>query len=520
MNLNCFIISVALLAAGLTAGCATEHDIESDHKKDFTERLVLETRTGQYKEKPGDTEWTETTSRIVSASCRPEVPALTAWGGRKDLTATDIEGTDGYFRLGRVGRRWVFVDPEGGVNIIRGTQNVAYPESSRFASADDWAAETAELLLAYGFNHADFTGVRPQYQLNARNERILNPAEGRKNSHSVALNMLRSFMWDDARNLPWTYDDTDRDMNRLNLIFEERYETYLDEKTREICAQVADDPYMLGYQLDNELGFRGWDYRYGNQDVLLHKFLALPDAATVKVRFSAQAYSEKYDGSGADAGKILVKAVRGAVLGAKGAITGTVTEVSAADPVDISAAKARFREFEATLTNVTPDCRIVISTSEKRALLDNVVVTCTAITPATKPAAPGGVSFDAAAAADRLTLKWNAVPDATSYTVAYWKGSASAPESEYAYKTGIASTATSQELTNLESNTSYWAKVKAVGSLDSDWSETANATTMDSGGEPLLPTADLLDVVFRNDGSAMDNSSSATPVRRMPSSRP
>lgn len=143
-----------------------------------------------------------------------------------------------------------------------------------------------------------------------------------------------------------------------------------------------------------------------------------------------------------------------------------------------------------------------------------------AITPATKPAAPGGVSFDAAAAADRLTLKWNAVPDATSYTVAYWKGSASAPESEYAYKTGIASTATSQELTNLESNTSYWAKVKAVGSLDSDWSETANATTMDSGGEPLLPTADLLDVVFRNDGSAMDNSSSATPVRRMPSSRP
>ena len=83
----------------------------------------------------------------------------------------------------------------------------------------------------------------------------------------------------------------------------------------------------------------------------------------------------------------------------------------------------------------------MISTSEKRALLVNVVVTCTAITPATKPAAPGGVSFDAAAAADRLTLKWNAVPAATSYTVAYWKGSASAPESEYAYKTGIASTA-------------------------------------------------------------------------------
>ena len=282
MNKTYFILNVALLAAGLPTGCATEYDIEPDHKKVFTNHLLLERVNGQYKEKPGDAEWTETTSRIVAADCRPEAPAVTAWGGRKDITATGIEGAEGCFRLGRVGRRWVFVDPDGGVNIIRGTQNVAYPESSRFASADDWAAETAELLLAYGFNHADFTGVRPQYQLNARNERILNPAEGRKNSHSVALNMLRSFMWDDARNLPWTYDDTNSDMNRLNLIFEERYEIYLDEKTREICAQVADDPYMLGYQLDNELGFRGWDYRYGNQDVLLHKFLSLPEAAAAR----------------------------------------------------------------------------------------------------------------------------------------------------------------------------------------------------------------------------------------------
>ena len=109
MNTNYLVLNVTLFTACLTIGCITEYDIESDHKKDFTERPVLETRTGQYKEKPGDTEWTETTSRIVSGSCRPEVPALTAWGGRKDLTATDIEGTDGYFRLGRVGRRWVFV---------------------------------------------------------------------------------------------------------------------------------------------------------------------------------------------------------------------------------------------------------------------------------------------------------------------------------------------------------------------------------------------------------------------------
>lgn len=96
-----------------------------------------------------------------------------------------------------------------------------------------------------------------------------------------------------------------------------------------------------------------------------------------------------------------------------------------------------------------------------------------------------------------------------------WKGSASAPESELAYQDRHRVHGNVAGADNLESNTSYWAKVKAVGSLDSDWSETANATTMDSGGEPLLPTADLLDVVFRNDGSAMDNSPSATPVRAL-----
>ena len=242
----------------------------------------------------------------------------------------------------------------------------------------------------------------------------------------------------------------------------------------------------------------------------------LPDVATVKVSFSAQAYSEKYDGSGADAGKILVKAVRGAVLGAKGAVSGTITEVAAADPVDISAAKAGFRDFEVTLKNVTPDSRIVISTTEKRALLDNIVITCTAITPATKLAAPTGVMFDAmATAADKLTVKWNTVPEAASYTIAYWKGSADAPESEYTYKTGIASTATSQELINLSSNTAYWVKIKAVGGIDSDWSETVSATTADGGPEPLVPQADLLDVVFRNNGSAEDVSPMRTPVQML-----
>lgn len=54
MNPNYFILNVALLAVGLATGCATEYNIESDHKKVFTDHLVLESKNGQYKEKPGD----------------------------------------------------------------------------------------------------------------------------------------------------------------------------------------------------------------------------------------------------------------------------------------------------------------------------------------------------------------------------------------------------------------------------------------------------------------------------------
>lgn len=109
------------------------------------------------------------------------------------------------------------------------------------------------------------------------------------------------------------------------------------------------------------------------------EFKALPSASKVVVRFSAQAYSEKFDGSSADVGKVQIKAVRGVTVGDKNAAGGTIVDVAVADLIDISSAKAMFKEFSVTLDNVTPDCRIMIATTEKRMLLDNVVIVCESV---------------------------------------------------------------------------------------------------------------------------------------------
>ena len=88
---------------------------------------------------------------------------------------------------------------------------------------------------------------------------------------------------------------------------------------------------------------------------------------------------------------------------------------------------------------------------------------------------------------DKLTLKWDAVSGAASYTVACWADGTD--ESKAALVEKIDGTACT--LDKLTPETKYNAKVKAVAgrtATDSDWSAKASATTAEAS--PLY---------FRND---------------------
>ena len=204
---------------------------------------------------------------------------------------------------------------------------------------------------------------------------------------------------------------------------------------------------------------------------------ALPaGASTVKVSFSAKNYSERADGSSADPGKLIVSAVTGAEISDKRVASGGTVIAQSAE-IDITGAATEFQTFEVTLQNVTPDSRISIGTVEKRALIDNIVVTYVGPAEITKLSVPANVAFDTDAVfADQLTLKWDAVEGATSYTVKYWADGQEASSTEVP---GISEN--TYNITGLTANTTYYASVKACSffgsEYDSDYSTAVNTTT-------------------------------------------
>lgn len=221
---------------------------------------------------------------------------------------------------------------------------------------------------------------------------------------------------------------------------------------------------------------------------------ALPANTTVKVSFSASAYAEGENVYGSD---IVVEAVEGAEFGSNNVVSKKGTAF-VSKTVDISSAVGRFETYTVTLEGLTPASRIAFSSNPAQAganktrfLLDDIVVTCEGETHLEQLAAPANVKFDAEAVQpDKLTLKWDAVSGAASYTVACWADGTD--ESKAALVEKIDGTACT--LDKLTPETKYNAKVKAVAgrtATDSDWSAKASATTAEASQGKLDAPANL-----------------------------
>ncbi|WP_443601733.1 fibronectin type III domain-containing protein, partial [Alistipes finegoldii] len=221
---------------------------------------------------------------------------------------------------------------------------------------------------------------------------------------------------------------------------------------------------------------------------------ALPANTTVKVSFSASAYAEGENVYGSD---IIVEAVEGAEFGSNNVVSKKGTAF-VSKTVDISSAVGRFETYTVTLEGLTPASRIAFSSNPAQAganktrfLLDDIVVTCEGETHLEQLAAPANVKFDAEAVQpDKLTLKWDAVSGAASYTVACWADGTD--ESKAALVEKIDGTACT--LDKLTPETKYNAKVKAVAgrtATDSDWSAKASATTAEASQGMLDAPANL-----------------------------
>ena len=245
---------------------------------------------------------------------------------------------------------------------------------------------------------------------------------------------------------------------------------------------------------------------------------ALPKNTTVTVSFSASAYAEGENVYGSD---IVVEAIEGAEFGSNNSVSKKGTAV-ASKVVDISSAVGRFETFTVTLDGLSPTSRIAFSSNPAQAganktryLLDDIVVVYDGETKLEKLTVPANVKFDAEAVySDKLTLEWDEVPGAASYTVAWWADGTE--EKDATVAEGI--TSASYLLKELEAGTEYHAKVKAcrynTPGYDSDYSAVVSQKTdiapVQAGivVSKVLATSSTLTVEWaRADGQACVNSS-------------
>lgn len=135
--------------------------------------------------------------------------------------------------------RWWLADPAGNLYLSKGVAVFEPGDSKRqsrklkevFGSTEKWAVEELKLLKSDGFNSL---GAWSKFgPLNGDEIPVKMP-------YTVIINVLGSYL---------KYHNASSDKP---LVLDEKFDAYLDKKVS-IAARYADDPYLIGYFVDNEL---------------------------------------------------------------------------------------------------------------------------------------------------------------------------------------------------------------------------------------------------------------------------
>ena len=106
-------------------------------------------------------------------------------------------------------------------------------------------------------------------------------------AYAENLYLLRTFMWDMSKNLGYAFNDDK--YNRLVLLFEPTFASYIDNLVCEKSALFAGDKHFIGFYLDNELPFASYQNADPLRGIDLKHFLALPERYK-----AAREYAEKF----------------------------------------------------------------------------------------------------------------------------------------------------------------------------------------------------------------------------------
>ncbi|MEM8944874.1 MAG: hypothetical protein AAGD11_06785 [Planctomycetota bacterium] len=152
-----------------------------------------------------------------------------------------------FFRTASIAGRWWLIDPDGhrflhvAVNSVKPYSGPTFREAfpKKFASNQDWAAQTVGLLHDHGFNG---TG--------AWTDNGLLGSAGPRLVYTRMLNVMSSF----GRKLKLTSQGTGHTSykDRLIPVFHPKFPAHCRQVVQQLDA-TKDDPYLLGIFSDNEL---------------------------------------------------------------------------------------------------------------------------------------------------------------------------------------------------------------------------------------------------------------------------
>jgi hypothetical protein len=181
----------------------------------------------------------------------------------------------GFFRVEKIGDRWWFITPDGhpffsaGINVLRfsGTPTKDgkkhYEESAKriYATPEAWADVQFARCLRWGGNTV---GCWSDWQL-FRN----------RMPYTVILSV----------------GNHDWQTGRQADIFSEEYRQFVRARVKEIAGPLVDDPYLIGYFLDNEMKW-GPDHRGGH---LFDQFFAKPIAKSATKAALVRFLKDRYE---------------------------------------------------------------------------------------------------------------------------------------------------------------------------------------------------------------------------------
>ena len=263
---------VGLISALLVmlSGCA-ERPSQMNVQKVVTHQSVL------VKKKTDDHFWTPRETPVLSdfpnLAKLPE-DSLSKYGG---FTGKKFDAS-GFFRTEKQDGIWWLVDPEGyaffsvGLNSVEPGVEASSDEEKlkarffgAYPSVEDWADKAQVWLGDTGFNTlgswSDWKAV--------------NDGERAQTPYTEQLHLLAHFVWRDKKErIAKNGAEGEKMQWMLYYVFDPEFADYCAEKMATVAPRTKDDPYLLGYFTDNELGHRV------NQ---LDRFLKLPASDPVRL---------------------------------------------------------------------------------------------------------------------------------------------------------------------------------------------------------------------------------------------